>query len=210
MTKADHRLPNITVYTRYGKRVLDLAIALSASFMLSPLFLVATILVRLGSPGPVFFRQRRLGQNGQSFVIYKFRTMTHKNRVPDREIWPTEPEVTATGKLLRRLKIDELPQILNVLRGDMSVVGPRPGLPNQVGHAGFSTLRFLLRPGLTGLAQVNGNIHLSWQERYQYDKDYVARVNLLFDLAIICKTLAIVALGEGRFVRRPGKTNCHS
>lgn len=210
MTKADYRFPNITVYARYGKRVLDLAIALSASILLSPLLLLATILVRVESPGPVFFRQRRLGRNGKLFEIYKFRTMTHKHRVPDREIWPTEPEVTTIGKWLRRLKIDELPQILNVLRGDMSVVGPRPGLPSQIDQPGFSPLRLLLRPGLTGLAQVNGNIHLSWQERYQYDEDYVARINLLFDLGIICKTLAIIALGEGRFVRRPGRTKCQS
>jgi undecaprenyl phosphate N,N'-diacetylbacillosamine 1-phosphate transferase len=205
MTKADHRLPNITVYPRYGKRVLDLAIALSASLAFSPLFLLVSILVRVGSPGPVFFRQQRLGKNGQSFIIYKFRTMTHKHRVPDREIGPSDPEVTTTGKLLRRLKIDELPQLLNILKGDMSVVGPRPGLQNQVGQAGFSPLRLLLRPGLTGWAQVNGNIHLSWQERYQYDQIYAKRVSLLFDLWIICKTLAIVALGEGRFVRRRGE-----
>jgi undecaprenyl phosphate N,N'-diacetylbacillosamine 1-phosphate transferase len=209
-TQADHRRPKITVYTRYGKRVLDLAIALSMSLMLLPFFLLAAILVRIGSPGPLFFRQERLGQNGKLFMLYKFRTMIHKQRVADREILPTDPEVTATGMLLRRLKIDELPQVLNVLKGDMSIVGPRPGLPRQIGEAGFSRLRLVLRPGLSGWAQVNGNIHLSWQERYQYDEYYVERVSLLFDLFIVCKTLAVIALGEERFVRRPEGTNCRS
>jgi undecaprenyl phosphate N,N'-diacetylbacillosamine 1-phosphate transferase len=209
-TQADHRRPKITLYTRYGKRVLDLAIALSTSLVLLPFFLLAAILVRIGSPGPLFFRQQRLGQNGKLFMLYKFRTMTDKDRVADREIMPSDPEVTATGKLLRRLKIDELPQLLNVLKGDMSTVGPRPGLPRQLGEAGFSKLRLVLRPGLTGWAQVNGNIHLSWQERYRYDEDYVERVNLLFDCWIICKTIAVIALGEERFVRPPEGTNCRS
>ena len=156
-TQADHRRPKTTVYTRYGKRVLDLAIALSTSFVLLPFFLLAAILVRIGSPGPLFFRQERLGQNGKLFILYKFRTMTHKHHVADREILPTDPEVTKTGRLLRRLKIDELPQLLNVLKGDMSIVGPRPGLPRQVGEKGFSTLRLVLPPwALRGWAQVNG------------------------------------------------------
>jgi undecaprenyl phosphate N,N'-diacetylbacillosamine 1-phosphate transferase len=209
-TQADHGRPKITVYTRYGKRVLDLAIALSTSLVLLPFFLLAAILVRIGSPGPLFFRQERLGQNGKLFILYKFRTMTHKHRVADREILFTDPEVTKTGRLLRRLKIDELPQLLNVLKGDMSIVGPRPGLPRQVGEKGFSTLRLVLRPGLSGWAQVNGNIHLSWQERYRYDEDYIERVSLLFDLFIVCKTLAVIAFGEERFVRPPEGTNCRS
>jgi undecaprenyl phosphate N,N'-diacetylbacillosamine 1-phosphate transferase len=209
-TQADHRRPKTTVYTRYGKRVLDLAIALSTSLVFLPFFLFAAILVRVGSPGPLFFRQERLGQNGKLFILYKFRTMTHKHRVADREILSTDPEVTKSGRLLRRLKIDELPQVLNVLKGDMSIVGPRPGLPRQIGEAGFSRLRLVLRPGLSGWAQVNGNIHLSWQERYKYDEDYVERVSLLFDLFIVCKTLAVIALGEERFVRRPKGTNCCS
>jgi undecaprenyl phosphate N,N'-diacetylbacillosamine 1-phosphate transferase len=208
--QADHRCPKITLYTRYGKRVLDLAIALSTSLVLLPFFLLAAILVRIGSPGPFFFRQERLGQKGELFVLYKFRTMTHKHRVADREILHSDPEVTATGRLLRRLKIDELPQLLNVLKGDMSLIGPRPGLPRQAGEAGFSSLRLVLRPGLSGWAQVNGNIHLSWQERYRYDEDYVERVSLLFDLFIICKTLAVIALGEERFIRPPEGTNCRT
>jgi undecaprenyl phosphate N,N'-diacetylbacillosamine 1-phosphate transferase len=206
----DQRRPKNTVYTRCGKRILDLAIALLMSFALLPFFLLAAILVRIGSPGPLFFRQERLGQNGKLFMLYKFRTMTHKHRVADREILSTDPEVTTTGRLLRRLKIDELPQMFNVLKGDMSIVGPRPGLPRQLGEAGFSTLRLVLRPGLSGWAQVNGNIHLSWQERYRYDEDYVERVSLRFDLWILCKTLAVIALGEERFVRPPEGTNCRS
>jgi len=197
------------LYKLYGKRVLDLIIASSMSFVLSPLFLVATMLVWLESSGPVLFRQQRVGQNGQEFTLYKFRTMIDKHRVADRQIWLADPELTRTGKLLRRLKIDELPQLLNVLKGNMSVVGPRPGLPNLAGKPGFSVVRLVLRPGLTGLAQVNGNIHLSWQERYRYDEDYIKRVSLLLDLWIICKTLAVIALGEEHFIRRPGEAFCN-
>jgi len=197
------------LYTVYGKRLLDLAIALSMFVALLPVFLLAMILVRVGSPGPVLFRQKRLGRNGQLFILYKFRTMTDEDRLADRQIWLAEPQLTTTGRLLRRLKMDELPQLYNVLKGNMSIVGPRPGLPSLANQPGFSPLRLLLRPGLTGLAQVNGNIHLSWQERYRYDEDYVNRVSLLLDLWIISKTFAIIALGEERFIRRPGAATCH-
>ena len=197
------------LYTLYGKRVLDLTIALSMSFVLSPFFLLATILVRLESSGPVLFRQQRLGRNGQVFTLYKFRTMIDKDRVADRQIWSSEPEVTRTGKLLRRLKMDELPQLFNVLKGHMSIVGPRPCLPSLASEPGFSPVRLVLRPGLTGLAQVNGNIHLSWQERYHYEEDYIKRVSPLLDLWIICKTVAIIMLGEEHFIRRPGAATCN-
>jgi len=192
-----------TFYTRYGKRILDLAVVLPAIVGLSPWLLFAGLLVRWGSPGPILFAQKRLGRNGRLFTLYKFRTMTHKPRIPTGEVWPADAEVTAAGRLLRRLKMDELPQLFSVLKGEMSLVGPRPGLPGSAAPEGPAALRLLVPPGLTGLAQVNGNIHLSWPERYRYDAEYVGRVSFAFDLGIIFKTLAVLALGEGRFVRRP-------
>jgi lipopolysaccharide/colanic/teichoic acid biosynthesis glycosyltransferase/glycosyltransferase involved in cell wall biosynthesis len=192
-----------TFYACHGKRILDLAVALPALVVLSPLLVFAALLVRRGSPGPILFAQKRLGGNGRLFTLYKFRTMTHKHRIPTGEVWPTDAEVTAAGRLLRRWKMDELPQLLSVLKGEMSIVGPRPGLPNATPSAGPEAFRLLVRPGLTGLAQVNGNIYLSWPERYCYDAEYAARVSFAFDLGIICKTLAVLALGEARFVRRP-------
>ena len=123
--------------------------------------------------------------------------MTHKQRHNHTEILPDNPEVTRIGRSLRRFKIDELPQLLNVLGGDMSIVGPRPALPSQlesynmVGHK-----RLEVRPGLTGLAQINGNILLSWPERWVYDKQYVENLSLLLDLKIILKTFRIIFKGE--------------
>jgi len=192
-----------TFYTRCGKRILDLAIVLPAMVALSPLLLLASLAVGLGPRGPILFAQQRLGRNGRLFTLYKFRTMIHKPRISAGEVWPADPEVTPAGRWLRRLKLDELPQLVSVLKGEMSLVGPRPGLPGQAARSGPAALRLRVSPGLTGLAQVNGNIHLSWPERHCYDAEYVARMSLALDLGIIFKTVAVLALGEGRFVRRP-------
>ena len=198
----EHRLH--PMYRKIGKRALDLAISIPAFLLLTPILAFVSILVRLSSWGPVFFVQDRLGVNGKVFRLYKFRTMVHRSRTPDHEIIGRDPEVTAVGYWLRRFKLDELPQIFNVIKGDMSIVGPRPALPAQLEEYNDLALRRLVvRPGLTGLAQVNGNIHLSWSERWQYDASYVENLSFWLDIKIIIRTIAVVLWGEQKFYKQP-------
>jgi lipopolysaccharide/colanic/teichoic acid biosynthesis glycosyltransferase len=158
----------------------------------------------LTSSGPVFFTQNRLGKNAAIFKLYKFRTMTNKERKADHEIFADDPEVTTVGKFLRRFKIDELPQLINVLTGTMSLVGPRPGMPEQLKELDENGIKRLnVSPGLTGLAQINGNIYLEWPERWKYDRSYVENISFMLDLKIILKTVLIVFQGEKRFVNKP-------
>lgn len=183
---------------------MDLLVASTLLILLLPLLLLSAFAVKLTSSGPFFFKQQRLGQRGIPFTIYKFRTMLDKPRIADREIFSGDTELTPVGGLLRRSKIDELPQLLNVVLGDMSLVGPRPGLAEQLdSYTETAHKRLLSRPGLTGLAQVNGNIHISWQQRWEYDARYVECLNLGLDLRIILKTIAVIIFGEQHFTRKP-------
>jgi len=196
-------------YRHFGKRALDLVLAIPAIAGLLPLFVAIVILVKLTSPGPVFFNQKRLGRLGQIFVAYKFRTMLDRERTQHVEIRKDNPEVTVVGALLRRFKLDELPQLLNVLKGDMSLVGPRPPLPEQMAdYDRESVQRLQVRPGLTGLAQVSGGTQMSWRERWQYDLQYVRQLSPTLDLRILVRTVMVVVLGEARFhtpSRREGR-----
>ena len=196
--------PRWSAYRSYGKRLFDLMIILPVFVAISPVLLIAAALIKLDSRGPVFFNQERLGRYGQTFLTYKFRTMTHREREATSEILPGHSEVTRVGHWLRRFKIDEMPQLLNIVNGDMSLVGPRPALPDHINEYNEAGLRRLLeRPGLTGLSQVNGNIYLSWPDRWFYDAQYVNRISFARDVAIIVKTVAVVLLGEERFLNKP-------
>lgn len=191
-------------YARVGKRMLDLALASAGLIVVSPVLAAAALAVKLDSPGPVLFRQARLGRHGSLFSLLKLRTMTHVPRTPGGEVSLDNPEVTAVGRVLRRTKLDELPQLINVLRGEMSIVGPRPALPRmleELDEVGLQRLR--VRPGLTGLAQIRGNVHLSWPERWRYDAHYVETQSLATDLSIVLRTVPTVLLGEQRMLRRP-------
>jgi lipopolysaccharide/colanic/teichoic acid biosynthesis glycosyltransferase len=191
-------------YRHFGKRALDLILTIPLIVALLPLFIATVILIKLTSRGPVFFNQRRLGKLGQVFVAYKFRTMLHRDRIQHVEIRKGNPEVTAVGTLLRRFKLDELPQLLNVLKGDMSLVGPRPPLPEQIAdYDRESVQRLQVKPGLTGLAQVKGGTEMSWPERWQYDLQYVRQLSLALDLRILARTVPVVVLGEARFHTPP-------
>ncbi|MBA6291514.1 sugar transferase [Colwellia sp. MB3u-70] len=179
------------------KRIFDLIFSISTLLVLMPLFCICTFLIKVESKGPLFYRQRRLGKNGSIFEILKFRSMTDEEREHNVQTLGNEAEVTKVGKVIRRLKIDELPQLLNVVKGDMSIVGPRPCLPDLIdsfNEDGRS--RLLVRPGLTGLAQINGNIHLTWEERWKYDREYIENMSFILDIKIILNTVAIVFLGE--------------
>ena len=190
------------------KRWLDVLVAGLILSISIPILVILYVLVRLDSPGPFFFKQKRLGKNGVIFEALKIRTMTHKFRIPSEEIFSGNSEVTSIGKVLRRLKIDEVPQILNVLKGDMSLVGPRPCLPNQLTELNDDgQIRLKVRPGLTGLAQIKGNIYLSWPERWKYDRLYVENLSLQMDVEILLKTMLIVLFGEQKFIKKPDETH---
>ncbi|MBN1440976.1 MAG: sugar transferase [Anaerolineales bacterium] len=191
-------------YRRCGKRGLDLLLSLAALILLGPFFLIAALAIRLESPGPVLYIQERLGCKGKIFNAYKFRTMVHAPRIPNREIHPGDPELTRVGAFLRRYKLDELVQLFNVLRGEMSWVGPRPALPRQLAEYDENgRKRLWVKPGMSGLAQVRGNIYLSWPERWKYDAEYVDRCSLGLDLWIIWRTIAVMFLGEEKFLEHP-------
>jgi lipopolysaccharide/colanic/teichoic acid biosynthesis glycosyltransferase len=195
MQRPDHYLP--------FKRAADVLLALLLIILLSPLLVLAVIGTKLTSRGPLLFRQIRSGRNGREFRISKFRTMI-AGRSPDpKELVPLDhPEITPFGRFLRRTKIDELPQLFCVLAGHMSIVGPRPTLPDQVArYDDFQRQRLHLRPGINGLAQVNGSTALSWPERIKYDVYYVHHCSLGLDLTILLKTLHVILRGEKRFAR---------
>jgi len=191
-------------YRNFGKRAFDLMAAIPLTVALLPLLGLVALVVKLTSPGPVFFNQPRLGKLGKVFVAYKFRTMLHRERTHHVEIREGNAEVTRVGTLLRRFKIDELPQVINVLRGEMSLVGPRPPLPEQIRDYDRKTLRRLVAtPGLTGLAQVNGGTRMSWPERWEYDLRYVRELSFGLDLSILLRTVMVVLSGEERFYNHP-------
>ena len=191
-------------YRAFGKRLLDLCVSVPALLAIAPLFAAIAAAIKLTSRGPVFFVQERLGRDGRTFRTFKFRTMTDRLRTAHQEIFGKTDEVTAAGVWLRRFKLDELPQLWNIVNGDMSLVGPRPALPAQLAeYTDLARRRLLARPGLTGLAQVHGNIHLTWPERWVYDAEYVARVSFALDAWIIVRTIAVVLLGEQRFLKKP-------
>ena len=191
-----------SLYRAFGKRCLDYLICVPVAILWAPLVAVTAVLIKLDSKGPVFFVQARRGRFGVIFQTLKFRTMTDQPREATGEILPGHSEVTRVGKWLRRFKIDELPQLLNILRGDMSLIGPRPALPEHILDYNDDGLQRLLeRPGLTGLAQVSGNIYLSWEDRWILDAQYVQSVSSLRDVRILLKTVAVIFVGEETFLR---------
>jgi undecaprenyl phosphate N,N'-diacetylbacillosamine 1-phosphate transferase len=192
-------------YARFGKRLFDLAVVIPLLFVIWPLLLAIAVAVRLTSRGPAFFRQGRLGKNAHVFEAWKFRTMTDKPRVPDTIAFSgDQSEITAIGRILRRTKLDELPQVFNVLQGEMSLVGPRPQLPIQLSEFDENaSQRLLVRPGLTGMAQTHGGVELTWAERWYYDADYVHRLSFTLDLWLIVRTFGVLMHGEERYLVHP-------
>ena len=186
------------------KRLFDFFISFAILLLLFPLFIIVAVLIKLDSKGPIFYLQSRVGENGRVFRIYKLRTMTNKERDPNvKQTYLQDPDITRIGGLLRRFKIDELPQILNVFIGDMSLVGPRPALPSLYEKFGeIAKKRCEVRPGMTGWAQVNGNIYLPWEERLCLDREYVDRMSFMLDLRILVKTVAIVLFGEEKYIKK--------
>jgi len=181
-------------------RALDILIALLALIVLSPVLLVAAVAIRLGSRGPVVYRQRRVGLDGREFELLKLRTMEQGSdpvgvgTVVARD----DPRVTAAGRWLRRTSLDEIPNLVNVLRGEMAIVGPRPTIPAQVvDYTPRQHRRHEVRPGLTGWAQVQGRAGIPWEQRIELDVEYVERRSLALDLRILAQTAWLLVSGHG-------------
>jgi lipopolysaccharide/colanic/teichoic acid biosynthesis glycosyltransferase len=181
-------------------RAFDIAIATLALVVLSPVLLIAAIAIKLGSKGPVVYRQPRVGLNGEEFEMLKLRTMVEGSdpvgvgTVVTRD----DPRVTAAGRILRRTSLDEIPNLVNVLRGEMAIVGPRPTIPAQVkDYTPRQHRRHEVRPGITGWAQVQGRAGIPWDERIELDLEYAERRSIALDARILAKTAWLLVTGHG-------------
>ena len=177
------------MYAKYIKRILDLILSLMALILLMPLMIIIGILVRINLGSPIIFKQKRPGKNEKTFTLYKFRTMTDKKDI-DGNLLPDEYRLTKFGKFLRSTSLDELPELINIIKGDMAIVGPRPLLVEYLPYyTEEEKHRHDVRPGLTGLAQVNGRNAISWEEKLKYDTEYIKEISFYSDLKIIFKTI---------------------
>ena len=195
------------------KRFLDIVLSIAALVVLAPLFLVIAVIIKLTSPGPVFFVQARVGRYGKTFTFYKFRSMYEdaearkaalmsRNESADGVIFKMadDPRITPVGKFLRRTSMDELPQFLNVLFGDMSLVGPRPPVPSEVRQYSLEALKRLnVRPGLTCLWQVSGRSDIPFREQVRLDKEYISSRSFVRDLVILFRTIPAILSGKGAY-----------
>ena len=204
--------PELRGVRRLGKAVVDRGVAAVALVLTLPIFVGIALAVKATSRGPVFFRQTRVGLDGQTFSMLKFRSMVDRADLMKEVLTApndgngvlykskADPRITSIGRVLRRYSLDELPQLLNVLRGDMSLVGPRPPLPSETERYGFDMRRrFLVKPGITGLWQISGRSDLSWDDSVRIDVRYVENWSLSFDLMILWKTIGAVIRGRGAY-----------
>lgn len=188
------------------KRVLDVALTLVAMPLVGPVILICAVAIKLDTPGPVFFVQERLGRDGRIFHMYKLRTMVANaeelkaSTLDERTVhFKTldDPRITRVGRFLRRTSLDELPQLLNILRGDMSIVGPRPTSLHLVEWQPWHAARLEVRPGLTGIWQIDGRNQTTFEERFQMDMEYIENLSLLHDVKLMARTVAVVLKGKG-------------
>ncbi|WKA53866.1 sugar transferase [Planococcus shixiaomingii] len=193
-------------YTKGLMRLIEFSFAFLLLILFTPIFLITAICIRVESKGPIFFKQTRGGYKGKHFIIYKFRTMYHdiEKESEDRAVLPSDARVTKVGNILRKTSIDELPQILNILLGDMSFVGPRPTLASQTdNYNDYQKLRLEVKPGVTGLAQISGRNELTWDEKIKIDIDYIKRKSIRLDLYILLQTFYRVIKAEGVYRNPP-------
>lgn len=185
------------------KDLIDKFTGIIIIIFLLPILFIIGILIKIEDGGKIFFLQKRLGKDRKIFKIYKFRTM--KENAPDIRLADgstfnsdNDPRVTKIGKFLRRTSLDELAQIINVIKGEMSIIGPRPDLPDHLKlYEGDEFKKLLVRPGITGYAQVNGRNDLPWKERFKYDIYYAENWSIMLDMKIILKTIQIILTGKG-------------
>lgn len=177
------------IYEKYIKRLLDIVLSLLAIIILSPLLIILAILVKTKLGSPVIFKQKRPGKNEKIFNLYKFRSMADE-RDENGDLLPDDQRLTSFGRKLRSTSLDELPELFNILKGDMSIVGPRPLLVEYLPYySNVEKSRHLVSPGLTGLAQINGRNSISWDEKLSFDVIYVTNINFFIDFKICLKTL---------------------
>jgi lipopolysaccharide/colanic/teichoic acid biosynthesis glycosyltransferase len=189
------------------RRAVDIVVSGAVLVLTAPLLLAAMVAVRLESPGPVLYRQRRSGLHGHPFDVLKLRTMVTgaENIGAGLAINEDDPRITRVGRLLRRTSLDELPNLINVLRGEMSLIGPRPTLPVQVEqYTERQRGRLAIKPGITGWAQVNGRASLPWPERIELDLYYIEHRSLALDMKILRRSVAMVLGGEGVYKGETG------
>jgi lipopolysaccharide/colanic/teichoic acid biosynthesis glycosyltransferase len=189
------------------RRLIDIVVSATLLALAAPVLAVAVVAIRVESPGPAIYRQRRVGRGGRPFEVVKLRTMVTgaENVGAGLAVNENDPRVTRVGALLRRTSLDELPNLVNVVHGEMSLIGPRPTLPAQV--AAYSPRqrgRLAVRPGITGWAQVNGRAALPWSERIELDLHYIEHRSLALDLRIVWRTVAIVLGGSGLYKGETG------
>jgi lipopolysaccharide/colanic/teichoic acid biosynthesis glycosyltransferase len=185
-------------------RPFDAGLAAACLVLAAPFLLVGTVAIRLDTRGPAFYRQRRVGKGGEVFEMRKLRTMVTGSDPTPAETWEPlredDSRVTRVGAVLRRMSLDEVPNLINVLRGEMAIVGPRPTIEAQVEqYTPRQRRRLEVRPGITGWAQVNGRASLSWEERIELDVWYVEHRSLALDLRIIARTARVIVTGKGRY-----------
>jgi lipopolysaccharide/colanic/teichoic acid biosynthesis glycosyltransferase len=185
-----------------ARRLVDIAVSSLGLLASAPLLVLAMLAIRLESPGPVIYRQRRAGLGGRPFDVYKLRTMVDEAEHigAGLAVNAGDPRITRVGTLLRRTSLDELPNLVNVLRGEMTLIGPRPTLPVQVAqYTERQRRRLSVKPGITGWAQVNGRASLPWSERIELDLHYIEHRSLAMDLEILRRTLVMVCGGAGLY-----------
>lgn len=185
------------IYRRFSKRFIDVIVACSGLLMLSPIFLFVMFSLFVANQGKPFFYQKRPGRNSRIFRIIKFKTMNDK-KDSNGNLLPDSHRLTKVGSFVRKTSLDEIPQLLNVIKGDMSLIGPRPLLPQYLPlYNDFQKRRHEVRPGITGWAQVNGRNAISWDQKFKYDVWYVDNLSFLLDLKIIFLTIKKVFKSEG-------------
>lgn len=194
------------------KRGIDLAVATFGLILCAPTMIFIAILVKLDSPGPIIFAHKRIGKDGKGFKMFKFRSMVHdaeeilkrdselKRAYENDYKIKSDPRITKIGKFIRNHSLDELPQIINVLRGEMSLVGPRPVIEDELRKYGPLAEKLLVvKPGITGLWQISGRSNISYEERVKIDTDYIENYSILMDLKILFKTIPVVIFGSGAY-----------
>jgi lipopolysaccharide/colanic/teichoic acid biosynthesis glycosyltransferase len=215
MKNEERLVPSGSIFYKVTKRIFDIVFSLVALILLSPILLIISLLIILDDGFPVFFKQKRTGLNGSTFYIYKFRSMKvtnngsnqkkvydWKNGVPDDFIFKStqgfDPNVTKIGRFIRKYSLDELPQFINVLKGEMSIIGPRPEITEITDcYNEYQKQRLLVKPGITGWAQVNGRSEIPHGEKIKYDLYYVANQGFVLDMKIFFKTIVQALFGKG-------------